>query len=236
MRTSQAAAAARAGGRRIGRAARSLSPLAAIAVTAAVVLGGGGVAAAANGGTFLLGRSNHESSTASLSNSKGTPLSLSAPQHQAPLKVNRNVEVKNLNSQYVGGLSAAALKTTGSDDYDSPGHGPSLPPMATVEVASTGKLAAGTYYVSASAEISLGSGDPFGGCTIVLNGDTDHPLQSGAQSGGPTITVSETVAVKVAANKKLQEWCGFSGSSSSSVSDAGLTAIRVRSSSGHAAH
>lgn len=68
--------------RRCGRAClgavRSLSP-AAVAVTLALAVGGAGIADAATGGAFILGRSNKETSAATLANSRGTPLALSAP-------------------------------------------------------------------------------------------------------------------------------------------------------------
>jgi hypothetical protein len=91
------------------RSDRAVSPAAVIVVTMALILGGAGLAGAATGGAFLLGRSNTETSTATLSSSRWTPLSLSAPRNKTPLAVNRGVMVKNLNAQYLGGLSASAL-------------------------------------------------------------------------------------------------------------------------------
>jgi len=221
--------------RRAGGAVRSLRPRAALVLAVAVILGGFGVADAATGGSFILGRTNHESSTALLVTSRGTPLSLSAPKGKAPLAVNRSTEVKNLNAEYVGGLSASTLRPSGGDDYASPGSAISLPPLAEAEVANTGPLAAGTYYVTASAEIDLATGDPFGGCVVTLNHDLNNYLQAGDQSGGPRVTVAETLAVAVPGKGSLQEYCGISGSASGSdVVDAGLTAIRILSSSGTA--
>lgn len=69
------------------RALRRVSP-AAVAVTVSLLIGGAGFADAATGGTFILGKANKETSTASLSNSKGTPLALSAPGGKAPLDRN----------------------------------------------------------------------------------------------------------------------------------------------------
>jgi hypothetical protein len=219
------------------RAVRSLSPVATIVVAVAILSGGFGIADAATGGTFILGRANHEISTASLSDSRGTPLSLSAPKGKAPLTVNRSTEVKNLNAQYVGGLSATAIKPSGGDDYDAAGANISLPPLATVEVASTGKLAAGTYYVTGTAQLSLATGDPAGSCFLTLNKNTDDDLMLGAQSGGPLVTVAETAGIVVPANGTLQEWCGISGSAGgSTVNDAAITAIRVLASAGSAEH
>jgi hypothetical protein len=93
---------------------RALSPLAAGGVVAAIVLGGYGAAAAATGNVFILGRSNTESSMATLSNSHGTPLSLRAPGGLAPLKVNSAVQVKNLNASLLGGMPAGAFDQGGT--------------------------------------------------------------------------------------------------------------------------
>lgn len=213
-----------------------MSPVAAIVLTAGVLLGGFGIADAATGGAFILGRGNSEAATSALSSSRGTPLSLSAPKGKAPLAVNRNVEVRNLNAEYVGGLSASAIRPSGGDDFAIPGSNIDLPPLADASVAVTGRLAAGTYYVTATAELALATGDPFGSCVVTLNNDLNHPLQMGAQSGGPKVTVAETLAVSVPRNGRLQEYCGISGSASGSVAiNAGLTAIRILSSSGAAA-
>jgi hypothetical protein len=104
-------------GRHCLSAMRSLSPAAVIAVTLALLVGGAGFADAATGGTFILGKANYESSTARLSNSKGTPLSLSAPANVAPLEVNGSAMVANLNANYLGGLSASDIQATGGDGF-----------------------------------------------------------------------------------------------------------------------
>jgi len=62
---------------------RPVSP-AAVAVTVSLLIGGAGFADAATSGNFLLGKANKETSTASLANSRGTPLALSAPAGKAP--------------------------------------------------------------------------------------------------------------------------------------------------------
>jgi hypothetical protein len=72
----------------------------------------GGSAYAATGGTFLLGRANSASTTTSLSNSAGTPLSLSARSGYAPLKVNSGTKVGNLNSDKLDGLDSTQLQRT----------------------------------------------------------------------------------------------------------------------------
>lgn len=104
-------------GRHYLGAVRSLSPAAVIAVILALVVGGAGFADAATGGNFILGKANSENSTASLSNSRGTPLKLSAPANVAPLAVNGPAMVANLNANYLGGLSASDLQPTGGDGF-----------------------------------------------------------------------------------------------------------------------
>jgi hypothetical protein len=211
-----------------------LSPVAVIGTTLLMVIGGVGIADAATGGNFLLGKSNSESSTASLSNTKGTPLSLSAPKNTAPLAVNRSTMVKNLNANFVGGLSATDLKPTGGDDFTQVDANIDIPALSAVTAAQTGKLAAGTYYVFASATVELATGNTATICEIVRANNVNHILSQGGESGGPFVQAAETVAVKVKNNERLAERCFVEGTSegTSTVYDAGITAIRVLSSSG----
>lgn len=219
--------------RRSARAVRSLSTAAVVAITVGAICGGVGIASAATGGTFLLGRSNSESSQASLSDSRGTPLSLSAPKGKAPLAVNRSALVKHLNAQYVGGLSAPAIKPTGGDGFA--GSEIALPTDIWTEVASTGKLAAGTYYVTGSALVQVESGDTGAVCKLNVNGDPNHVLQIGGATS-PLVQAVETVGVKLPAGDTVQEWCSIVGTAGGSQArSAGITAIRVLSSSGTSA-
>jgi hypothetical protein len=212
------------------RSARAVSPASVIVVTMALIFGGAGLAGAATGGAFLLGRSNTETSTAGLSNSRGTALSLSAPKNKAPLAVNRNVMVRNLNAQYVGGLSASALEPTGSFGADS--DNVALPSDAYTQVATTGPLAAGTYYVTATAEINVEAGNSGALCELTLNSFTDEPLQDGAETGNSFVQTAETTGVTVKAKDRLEEWCTVQGSNNASeLRTASITAIRVLSSS-----
>lgn len=188
---------ARTGRRRgLPRFARSVSP-AAVAVTVSLLIGGAGFADAATGGSFLLGKANTETSTASLADSKGTPLTLSAPARKAPLAVNRTAMVKNLNAQYVGGRTAAALAATGGEGFtaantDTPvGFFPSA-------VVSTGKLPAGTYYVSATALASVATGDVGVHLLDRPGSNLDFPINSGEARQEGMFTVAETAAVTVA--------------------------------------
>jgi hypothetical protein len=212
------------------RSARPVSPASVIVVTLALIFGGAGLAGAATGGAFLLGRSNSETSTAGLSNSRGTPLSLSAPKNKAPLAVNRNVMVRNLNAQYVGGQSASDLKPTGSYGADS--ENVALPSSAYTQVATTGPLAAGTYYVTATAEINVEAGNSGALCELTVNNFTDEPLQDGAETGNSFVQTAETIGATVKAKDRLEEWCTVQGSGNASeLRTASITAIRVLSSS-----
>lgn len=67
------------------------------------------VASASNGGAWLLGRSNTESATTTVTNSAGTPLSLNSKSGTPPMTVNRSTKVTNLNSDLVDGYSATAF-------------------------------------------------------------------------------------------------------------------------------
>ena len=81
--------------------------LAAGALVAVVLTPGSAVAAGAK--SVLLGRSNSATTTTSLTNSKGTPLALTAGKGQAPLKVNSSRTVTNLSADRLDGLSSASF-------------------------------------------------------------------------------------------------------------------------------
>lgn len=82
---------------------------------------------AANGGSWLLGRSNSESATTTVTNSSGTPLSLKAKSGYAPLAVNSSKTVTNLSADKVDGISSGSFARStaksgvvlhaGYDDY-----------------------------------------------------------------------------------------------------------------------
>src|SRR5690349_3413930 len=81
---------------------------------AGIVVAGSGIGYASNGNPFLLGRSNTESSKATLTNTTGTPLSLKAPAGKAPLQVNTGVKVTNLNADSIDGLDSSLLQRKGT--------------------------------------------------------------------------------------------------------------------------
>ena len=65
---------------------------------------GSGTAYAATGGKFILGKSNSATATSTLTNTRGTALSLSSKAGTPSLKVNRTTKVANLNSDLLDGL------------------------------------------------------------------------------------------------------------------------------------
>ena len=228
MNIKTAAAAPLTGGRHCLGIMRSLSPATVIAVTLVLVLGGAGFADAATGGTFILGKANHETTTASLSDSKGTPLSLSAPANTAPLAVSGNAMVANLNANYLGGLSATDVQPTGGDGFTSVNNVTALGSSAVV-VASTGTLPAGTYYVTATALVSSSSGEVY--CYIAKGSNPSGLLSFSTGPSQPSFQAAATVAASVTAGDTLQELCDAPGGSGSADYSA-ITAIRILSSSG----
>ena len=211
-------------------------PVRLIAITAALLLGatllgGTGIAGAAAGRAFILGRSNAETATAKLSDSRGTPLSLSAPRNKAPLAVNRSVMVKNLNAQNVGGLSASSVKFTGGDGIAAPNADIALEHNTNVQVAGTGPLPAGTYYVTATALIDLTVGDFEGQCSIFKN----HGFAGGVGGGDGTsfVQAAESAAIQLTSGSTLQEYCDVEGTGDGSEAiDGSIIAIRILASTG----
>jgi hypothetical protein len=205
----------------------------ALAVAGIMLLGGAGVASAATGGRFLLGKSNSESGPASLSSSRGVPLPLNAPKNTAPLAVGRRKMVSNLNAQFVGGLSAASLKLSGGEGFALPNADIQLNGDTVVQVAATGRLAGGTYYVTATALIDLTVNDTGATCFIGKNNDPNAQYSLGGGTGSNFVQVAGTVSVLLKKGDVLQETCIVNGTSSGSEAiDAGITAVRILASSG----
>ncbi len=205
-----------------------------LALVLAVTIGGTGtgIAGAATGGSLILGRPDRESSTASLSSSRGTPLSLSAPKGRAPLAVNRKVEVKSLNAQDVGGLTASSLKLTGGTGFAAPNADIAITHDIFTEVVTTGPMPAGTYYVQASALIDLTPGDTTGTCVVQKSGDPGL-FGGGGGDGSNFVQAATTVVLRLTTRGTVNESCIADGTGSGSeVIDAGLIAIRILSASG----
>ncbi|HEY7430124.1 MAG TPA: hypothetical protein VH641_05250 [Streptosporangiaceae bacterium] len=210
----------------IRAALRATKPSTLLALTLVLVVGGTGGASAATGASFILGKSNTETATASLSNSKGTPLKLSAPAGAAPLAVNRNVMVQHLNSEYTGGYTASQLWTVGGDGFTRPGAQTSVDDHGEL-VATTRDMSAGTYYVTATALLIVASGDGEGYCWIAKGSNPGGAIAYGGENHEQDVNAAATAAVSVAAGDTLQEWCSTGGTHGSEAYNAGITAIRV---------
>jgi hypothetical protein len=202
-----------------------------VAVTLALVVGGAGIADAATGGAFLLGKSNTENAKATLANTKGTPLALSAPRGKAPLAVNRKTLVQNLNAQYLGGLSAGDLKATGGIGVTSINAGIHLSSTSFTVVASTGPLHTGLYYVTATALVDVAAGG--GGAFCIITDPAGKALSYGGANQENFMQAAETALVFVADGHVIQERCNtVQNTATSTVYDAGIAAIRMLNSSG----
>ena len=81
-----------------------------VAAYAALFFAMSGTAMAATGSTFVTGRANVATTTTTLTDSAGTPLSLSARSGYAPLTVNSSTKVGRLNADLLDGLHSSALQ------------------------------------------------------------------------------------------------------------------------------
>jgi hypothetical protein len=203
----------------------------------AVVTGGLGVATAANGGSLTLGHHNSATTTTTLADNKGTPLSLIGRKGKPPLKVNSSRLVKHLNAGLLGGLTASQLRTTASAaagelvvDGNTPLRtlvlpiaptGPDGVELDPVFIARTATLKAGSYVVNASfiGENAL--------CWVDTAPNTTKAHEFGAtgESGGGSVDS----AVKLTKSARLRLYCSNSSSDPGGVISAGITAIHVAS-------
>jgi hypothetical protein len=86
---------------------RTLLTAAAIVAVGCIAIPTG--AYAANGGSWLLGRSNYETATTTVTNTYGTPLYLRAKSGYAPLKVNSTKTVTSLSADLLDGISSGSF-------------------------------------------------------------------------------------------------------------------------------
>ena len=212
--------------RRLRAALRSLRPSSVVAVTLALLFGGTTIADAANGGNFLLGKANTETATATLTNTKGTPLKLAATSGHAPLAVTQKTLVKNLNAQFTGGLSAAQLQTTGGHDFRLPNSDIPIDGNPKV-IVSTNPLPAGIYFITATALLNVAAGDIGGFCIIRKGSDSATAFSEGGATQTGIVQAAETVATNVSAGDNFEEDCFDTGGIPSTVVGAGITAIRI---------
>ena len=92
--------------RRFRDAVTATSALAALIIA----VGATGTAVAATGGTFILGKSNSATTLTTLSNTKGTALSLKAPSGSPALAVSNTNKVARLNADLLDGLNSSQLQ------------------------------------------------------------------------------------------------------------------------------
>lgn len=117
-----------------------------------------------------------------------------------------------------------ALAVTGGEGFTSPRTDISVS-SAAPEVAVTGKLPAGTCYVSAAATLIVGAGDGFGLCWIAKGSAPAVQVNAGDVSQEGQFTVAETAAVQVKAGDTLVEVCETGGARGSIAAAAGIIAI-----------
>jgi hypothetical protein len=74
-----------------------------------ILVGSMGAATAANGGSLTLGHNNKATATTTVTDKKGTPLSLIGRRSKPPLQVNSTKRVKHLNADLLDGYAANTL-------------------------------------------------------------------------------------------------------------------------------
>jgi hypothetical protein len=197
-----------------------------------VVIGGIGVATAANGGSLVLGHSNTATSATTLSNSKGTPLSLRARHGKPPLRVNSSTKVRHLNADKLDGSNAARLETSGSGvSTNYPDGDRGIVSEKLIKVTQTHALAKGTYYVSASVTVTMTSPTDFLSCVLTATKPTARDEDNAAFATGEAVSLPQTQVIAVKAGQRITQFCEVQSSSAltdtAEVSQAGLTAIRI---------
>ncbi len=183
---------------------RSTSAFAAGVVVALVL--GTGTAYAATGGTFLIGRSNKATTTTTLTNAKGTALSLSSKAGQPSLRVNRNTKVPNLNADLVDGVDSASLArvvrigtsiATGTAfDFDGDGTADAVVAVAVCPAGS--QVTGGGAFDDTTDGLAIYSGPADDDAWIVLSNASDlsadnaSRLEAYARCWNPRANVTDT--------------------------------------------
>jgi hypothetical protein len=179
-----------------------------------VTVAGLGVATAANGGSLILGQSNSATSTTSLTDRHGTPLSLIGSHSKPPLSVNSSKRVAHLNASLLGGQPARALATNGSG-VQTPWlnvlkvfRAISTDPTAATEVASTGRLTPGTYYLSASVNaFNKGLATDATTCFVGPDANENDAHQVTSESTGNAESLSLDAVTKIGTAHKVAVNC-----------------------------
>jgi hypothetical protein len=177
-----------------------------------VTVAGIGVAAAANGGSLIVGHNNSATKTTTLTNHKGTALSLISKSSKPPLKVNSSRQVAHLNASLLGGKSATALATSGSGEQvpfttlSKIVTQISTKGAAATKVATTGRLDPGTYYVSSSFN-GIGEGTDPTICFVGPDNDLNDAVQSTSDLTNGNQTVALTAIATITSPTTLSESC-----------------------------
>ncbi len=195
---------------------------------------GFGVAAAANGGSLTLGHTNTATATTTIKDTHGTPLSLDGSTTNSPLKVNSNKEVAHLNASAVGGKSASALETSGSDGHLYNYNGvpvqvdPSSLPFLGKLVVDTATLAKGTYFVTSTAYVeTAGASSGYAThCYIGQTTNSDNEFDTTSTDFNGFTSLSMTWPVNLKASGKIGEYC-YTQASSAVIFQASITATRI---------
>jgi hypothetical protein len=147
------------------------------------------------------------------------------------LTVNSSKQVGHLNASLLDGLSASGLATQGSGASDTRHpDGVPLSSSLTAEtlVASTGTLAAGTYFISGSTESDdFGSGSVNGVFCYIGTGPaiSDAMVNSGSMTNG-TSTQTATLVVTLKTPTKLGYYCS-SFDLNTDLENGGMFAIKI---------
>lgn len=131
-------------------------------------------ASASNGHAWLLGRSNTETAATTVTNSKGTPLSLKARSGYAPLAVNSTKVVSRLNADLLDGVQASSMARTNARVgmiVDS-GFSPAVCPSGTKITGGGGLDEGGLLYSGPGNDPVTGDFMPNSWQAIGVTGDT----------------------------------------------------------------
>jgi hypothetical protein len=194
------------------------SRMASVVLAAALVVAGLEFTSyAANGHPFVLGGSNTESRTASLTNTgKGPALSLGTGKHQPPLAVTSKRMVKNLNADAVDGLEAKALQAH-AIRY--------VVPAGTHHLFALKGVKPGGYLASFS--IGMDS-DTTSRCTLEDKVSGDYLATDSDSSDGVYVMTSASAVIRVPAGSGLLIACEADISSASFLTNTvGLVRLRT---------
>ena len=187
-----------------------------------------GTAVAATGGNFILGKSNTATSLSSLTNTKGTALSLSSSATAAPLKVSNTNLVPNLNASELDGVSLQGIMqgtgVVGRDRVVALGHGSSRNFLnaeftyltGNCDIGGTGAALQITYFNTGTAQVVWWNKDGTGSATLngtqttAISPTSVAPYVVVAQIDDGSSIVTDTVT---ATYNSSTDTCSFTGQS-----------------------